>query len=45
MEEEYDLLGYGVIKLNDNMGKIRYGDYRLDLHMPPSGKIIVEEVD
>jgi len=42
LEEEYDLLGYGVIKLNDKDGKIRFGDYRLDLH---EGPIYVEEVD
>lgn len=42
LEEEYDLLGYGVVKLNDEHGKIRFGDYRLDLH---EGPVYVEEVD
>jgi hypothetical protein len=42
LENEYDLLGYGVVKLNDQYGKIRFGDYRLDLH---EGPIFVEEAD
>lgn len=42
LEEEYDLLGYGVIKLNDAEGKMKYGDYKLDLH---EGPIFVEDVD
>ena len=35
-------MGYGVIKLNAEDGKMRYGDYKLDLH---EGPIYVEEVD
>jgi hypothetical protein len=42
LEEEYDLLGYAVVKLNDKDGRIRYGDYKLELH---DGPIIVEEVE
>jgi hypothetical protein len=42
LSTEYDLLGYGVIKINDKDGKIRFGDYRLDLH---EGPIFVEEVE
>ena len=42
LEEEYDLLGYGVIKINDKDGKMRFGDYKLDLH---EGPIYVEDVD
>ena len=42
MEEEYDLLGYGVIKLNGKDGKIKFGDYKLELH---EGPVYVEDID
>ena len=42
LEEEYDLLGYAVVKLNEPNGKFKFGDYRMDLH---EGPIYVEEAD
>ena len=42
LEEQYDPLGYAVIHLNDKDGKLKFGDYRLDLH---DGPIYVAEVE
>ena len=42
LEEEYDMLGYGVVNLNQPDGRIKFGEYRLDLH---EGPIYIEEVD
>lgn len=36
------MLGYASIKLNDKSGKLRFGDYRCDLH---EGPVIVEEAE
>eukprot|EP00347_Sterkiella_histriomuscorum_P021767 403332835 len=40
IEAEYDLIGYGVVAVNDINGKINYGDYSLKLH---EGPIYVED--
>ena len=41
LEDEYDLIGYGVIKLNDENGKLIYGAFTVPLYNPP---IYVEEL-
>ena len=41
LEDEYDLIGYGVIKLNDENGKLIYGTFTVPLYNPP---IYVEEL-
>jgi len=42
IEAEYDLIGYGVVAVNDINGKMNYGDYSLRLH---DGPIYLEELD
>lgn len=42
IQDEYDLIGYGVIQLNNPDGTVRYGTYTLDLYQAP---IYVEELD
>ena len=42
IEDEYDLVGYSVIQLNNPDGTVRYGTYTLDLYQPP---VYVEELD
>jgi hypothetical protein len=42
LEEEYNLLGYGVIKLNKKDGRIDFGEYKLELH---EGDVFIEEIE
>ena len=42
IEEEYDLVGYTVLQINNPDGTIRYGTYQLDLY---EGPVFVEELD
>lgn len=42
IEEEYDIVGYTILMLNNPDGTIRYGSYILDLY---DGPIYVEELD
>ena len=42
IEDEYDLVGYTVLQLNNPDGTIRYGTYILDLY---DGPIYIEELD
>ncbi len=42
IEDEYDLIGYTVLKLNNPDGTIRYGTHLLDLY---DGPIFIEELD
>ena len=35
LEDKYDLIGYGVIKLNDENGKLIYGTFTVPLYNPP----------
>ena len=41
LESEYDLLGYSVLKMHDDKGRIKYGKYTLDMY---DGPIYVEEL-
>ncbi|CDW75498.1 UNKNOWN [Stylonychia lemnae] len=41
IEAEYDLIGYGVVAVNDINGKMNYGDYTLRLY---DGPIYLEEI-
>ena len=40
-ENEYDLVGYGVIRMNDDIGKFTFGTFTIPLH---EGPVYVEEV-
>lgn len=42
IEAEYDLIGYGVVAVNDINGKINYGDYSLRLY---DGPIYMEQLE
>lgn len=42
IEDEYDLVGYTVLQLNNPDGTIRYGTYVLDFYDAP---IFIEELD
>jgi hypothetical protein len=41
VESEYDLIGYGIIRLNDEFGKFLFGTFTVDLY---DGPIYVEEL-
>jgi hypothetical protein len=41
LEAEYDLLGYSVLKVHDELAKISYGRYKLPLY---EGPVFVEDL-
>ena len=42
IEDEYDLIGYTVLQINNPDGTIRYGSYIMDFYEAP---IYIEELD
>ena len=42
IEEEYDLIGYTVLQINNPDGTLRYGSFVLDCY---DGPIFIEELD
>lgn len=42
LEEDYQLMGYTVLKVNDSNGKVQYGTYYLEFF---EGPIYIEELD